>query len=48
VTKEGVLQLAKKLNPLMEKENTKYICAILVGIRVVYSLYKFFHGARYL
>jgi hypothetical protein len=45
--KEVVLQLIEKFKPLMEK-NTKYMSVISVGIRVAYSLYKFFHGANYL
>lgn len=32
----------------MEKKNIKYICAIPIGIKVAYSMYKFFHGPKYL
>jgi hypothetical protein len=48
MTKEVVLQLIKKLRPLIEKKITKYMCVIHVGNRVPCSLYKISHGVNYL
>jgi hypothetical protein len=48
ITKEIVLQLIEKFNPLIKKKDTKYINAIHVGIKVVNSLDKLSHGVEYL
>jgi hypothetical protein len=48
ITKEIVLQLIEKFNPLIKKRDTTYINAIHVGIKVVNSLYKLSHGVEYL
>jgi hypothetical protein len=48
VTRQIILQLTEKIKPLMEKKNIKYICAISIGIKVAYSMYKFFYGPKYL
>ncbi len=47
IAKKTILQLTKKLIPLIEKKNTKYKTTILVGIKITYSYYKLSHGAKY-
>jgi nitrate/TMAO reductase-like tetraheme cytochrome c subunit len=42
------VQIIEKLKPLIQRKDMKYRFAILVGIRVGCSLYKFFHGVNYL
>ncbi len=48
VTREVIVQITKKLKPLIQRKDTKYRSAILVGIRVMCSLYKISHGIDYL
>ncbi len=48
IIKKIVLQLMKKLIPLIEKKNTKYRVAIHVGIKVTWSFYKLSQRVKYL
>jgi hypothetical protein len=47
VTKELVFQLTMKMKHLIEKQNTHYKCAILIGIQIACSFYKLVHGTKY-
>jgi hypothetical protein len=48
VSRSFVEQLIERLKHKMEKKDTYYKCAILIRIRVAYSLYKLIHAHDFL